>query len=216
MVYRELFLRALTCLIGVPLVVLLIYLGSPYVEGLVLVLLGGLVVEWVTLNKKTAFQSLKGLSIFLSGGVYIITAMVFLLGWRHQPKLILWLLSIVWATDIGAYFVGSSIGGPKLAPAISPHKTWSGFVGGIIVGMAAGWAAVGYTDVSLPLSLWETLLILTVAAQGGDLIESGVKRYFGVKDSGTILPGHGGLLDRLDSLLLVVICYQLLLIFVKL
>ena len=82
--------------------------------------------------------------------------------------------------------------------------------------MAAGWALSSYAGVAIPLSLFGTLLIVSVAAQIGDLIESGVKRYFDVKDSGNIIPGHGGLLDRLDSLLLVAIFYKLLLILVKL
>lgn len=142
-------------------------------------------------------------------------AAFFLLSWRGCPLLILWLLSIVWATDIGAYFVGSYLGGPKLASRISPRKTWSGFVGGIICAMGVGYWINSYMAIHPPLFLPATLLVLSVAAQGGDLIESGVKRYFGVKDSGNIIPGHGGLLDRLDSLLLVVICYRLLLIFVK-
>jgi phosphatidate cytidylyltransferase len=186
------------------------------VDGLVYLLLVGMLVEWFNMNKKTVFQSLKGISIFLSGALYIAIAVGFLLSWRHQPGLILWLLSIVWATDIGAYFVGSYFGGPKLAPRISPRKTWSGFVGGTVFGMVAGWALSSYAGVAIPLSLFGTLLIVSVAAQIGDLIESGVKRYFDVKDSGNIIPGHGGLLDRLDSLLLVAIFYKLLLILVKL
>ena len=214
--HNELFLRVITCLVGVPMFISLICLGSPYVDGLVYLLLVGMLVEWFNMNKKTVFQSLKGISIFLSGALYIAIAVGFLLSWRHQPGLILWLLSIVWATDIGAYFVGSYFGGPKLAPRISPRKTWSGFIGGTVFGMAAGWALSSYAGVAIPLSLFGTLLIVSVAAQIGDLIESGVKRYFDVKDSGNIIPGHGGLLDRLDSLLLVAIFYKLLLILVKL
>ena len=213
--HNELFLRVVTGLIGVPLVVILICLGSPYLDGLAYLLLAGMLIEWLNLNKKTAFRSLKGMSLFLSGGLYIVTAIVFLLSWRHQPWLIVWLLSIVWATDIGAYFIGSYFGGPKLAPRISPRKTWSGFVGGILVGMVAGWSISTYTVINSPLSLPITVLLLSIAAQLGDLLESRIKRYFGVKDSGNIIPGHGGLLDRLDSLLFVAICYQMLLILMK-
>ena len=100
---------------------------------------------------------------------------------RHEPDGIrnaLWALAIVWATDIGAYFAGRSIGGPKLAPRVSPNKTWAGLVGGIVL--------------ATPL--------LAILAQGGDLYESWLKRRAGVKDSGSVIPGHGGFLDRLDGM----------------
>ncbi|RZI45898.1 CDP-archaeol synthase [Candidatus Finniella inopinata] len=213
--YNELFLRVLTALIGVPLVVAIIWLGSPYLDGLAYLLLAGMATEWLALNKKTALISVKGFGIFLSGGLYITTAMVCLLTWCSEPWLILWLLCIVWATDIGAYFVGSYLGGPKLAPSISPGKTWSGFFGGLVCGVAAGWVLYSFAAIALPISLLGTLLIITVASQVGDLIESRVKRHFKVKDSGTIIPGHGGLLDRLDSLLFVAICYKLLFVLSK-
>ena len=214
--YNELFLRIITALIGVPLIVTIIYLGSPYLNGLVYLLLAGMLREWFILNKKTAFLSLKDFSIFLSGGLYITTAMFCLLTWCSETWLVLWLLGIVWATDIGAYVVGSTFKGPKLAPSISPGKTWSGFFGGLVCGVAAGWALQSYAAIVLPISLLGTLVIITVASQVGDLIESRVKRHFKVKDSGTIIPGHGGLLDRLDSLLFVAICYKLLLVLAKL
>jgi phosphatidate cytidylyltransferase len=114
---------------------------------------------------------------------------------------ILWLLAVVWAADIGAYFTGRAIGGPKLAPAISPGKTWSGFAGGmvlaVLVGGGGGWLKAG--DVSLPAVA--VAAVVAVASVAGDLLESWVKRRFGAKDSGTIMPGHGGVLDRIDGLL---------------
>jgi len=120
------------------------------------------------------------------------------LGWQT----LLWTLGIVWATDIGAYAAGRAIGGPKLLPRVSPKKTWAGLAGGVLsaalVGAyAARWSGMGIAGLSL-LSAG-----LAVVAQAGDLAESWVKRYFGVKDSSGIIPGHGGVLDRVDGLLAV-------------
>lgn len=118
-----------------------------------------------------------------------------------------YLFAVVWATDILALFAGRRIGGPKLAPSISPKKTWSGAIAGALGGVAAGAAvaAVGSNLLNLPktniLAATGLALLLSVVAQGGDLLESAVKRRFGVKDSGRIIPGHGGLMDRLDGFL---------------
>jgi phosphatidate cytidylyltransferase len=112
-----------------------------------------------------------------------------------------WLLLLVWATDIGAYAAGRLIGGPLLLPVVSPKKTWAGLVGGVVsaglVGLGVGLA------LSLPHPAWLAVAsgVLAVVAQAGDLMESWVKRRWGVKDSSNIIPGHGGLLDRVDGLL---------------
>ena len=120
---------------------------------------------------------------------------------RDQPRGLLfafWTLALVWACDMGAFFVGRWIGGPRLAPAISPNKTWAGLIGGVA---AAGvLAAVLHVGFGLPWRLTLATPALAIASQGGDLFESWLKRRAGVKDSGTLLPGHGGLLDRLDGL----------------
>ncbi len=118
------------------------------------------------------------------------------------PMTLLWLLMIVWATDTAAYFAGKLIGGPLLAPSISPKKTWAG-LGGAMVGAAAAGVAVGLIGgASLSVSMIAVIaMILAVVAQGGDLAESFVKRRFGVKDASALIPGHGGLLDRVDGLM---------------
>jgi phosphatidate cytidylyltransferase len=113
---------------------------------------------------------------------------------------ILWLLLTVWATDTGAYVAGRSLGGPRLAPRFSPNKTWSGFAGGALSAAIVGWAAAGQADAAAALVVAASIG-MSVAAQAGDLAESMAKRRFGAKDSGQIIPGHGGLLDRLDGLL---------------
>ncbi len=122
---------------------------------------------------------------------------------------LLWLLAVVWATDIGAYAVGRTLGGPRLAPRLSPRKTWSGFAGGIAAAALAG----GATALSLGRSPAVPVLLsagLAIVAQFGDLAESAAKRRFGVKDSSGLIPGHGGFLDRLDGLLAVIPAVALL------
>lgn len=120
---------------------------------------------------------------------------------RDQPRGLLfgfWTLALVWMCDIGAYFAGRAIGGPRLAPEISPNKTWAGLAGGVIA--ASALAAVLHATWGLPWRLTLATPALAIASQGGDLFESWLKRRAGVKDSGSLLPGHGGLLDRLDGL----------------
>ena len=111
---------------------------------------------------------------------------------------LMFVLLVVWATDIGGYFAGRGIGGPKLWPRVSPKKTWAGALGSVAasLGVAAGFAACGLGN-AVPLLLVSA--VLTVVSQLGDLFESAVKRRFGVKDSSHLIPGHGGLLDRLDG-----------------
>lgn len=119
--------------------------------------------------------------------------------------LVLFTVLAVAMTDIGAYFTGRQIGGPKLAPAISPGKTWAGLGGGIVAAAIAGGIASGFTP--YPQSIFLCILmgaLLAILAQAGDLFESWVKRHVGAKDSGTLIPGHGGLLDRVDGLTLTV------------
>jgi phosphatidate cytidylyltransferase len=109
----------------------------------------------------------------------------------------IWALALVWATDIGAYAAGRTIGGPKLAPRLSPNKTWAGLIGG--VALASLLAGVMHAQYGLPMRLTLATPLLAVLAQAGDLYESWLKRRAGVKDSGTLIPGHGGVLDRLDG-----------------
>lgn len=113
----------------------------------------------------------------------------------------LFLFAVVWATDILAYFVGRAIGGPKLAPRISPGKTWSGAIGGAVSAVVAG-SLVAYFLVPGGV-LWAALvaLVLSACSQSGDLFESFIKRRFGVKDSSHLIPGHGGVMDRVDGLI---------------
>lgn len=143
--------------------------------------------SWTTVGLAYAGFSALSLAYLRSGDHAGLTAILFL-------------FATVWATDILAYFVGRAVGGPKLAPAISPGKTWSGAVGGAVGGLAAGLLAGKLAGVpNLPL-LGIVALLLSVVSQIGDLFESWVKRRCGVKDSGAIIPGHGGVMDRVDGL----------------
>jgi phosphatidate cytidylyltransferase len=128
---------------------------------------------------------------------------VALIWMREQPQgfaLVIWTLGIVWSTDILAYFAGRAIGGPKLAPAISPNKTWAGLVGGVTAAGVASMAIALAAGWGWPLAFLLAGTALGGVAQAGDLFESWLKRRAGVKDSGGLLPGHGGLMDRLDGL----------------
>jgi phosphatidate cytidylyltransferase len=118
-------------------------------------------------------------------------------------------LLIVWVTDIGGYFAGRGLGGPKLWPRVSPKKTWAGAIGGFIASLAiaAGFASFGFGKMG-PLLLLGAAL--SIASQLGDLFESAVKRRFGVKDSSHIIPGHGGLLDRLDGFVAAIVLAALI------
>lgn len=115
---------------------------------------------------------------------------------------VLFLFLVVWASDIGAYVAGRAMGGPKLWPAVSPNKTWSGAAGGLAAAIAIGLGvALAFTPGASLFAVVAVAVLLGVASQAGDLLESAIKRHFHVKDSSRLIPGHGGLLDRLDGVL---------------
>ncbi len=116
-------------------------------------------------------------------------------------EIVLWILLVVWSTDIGAYFSGKSIGGPKIAPSISPKKTWAGLIGGMISAAVISYIFAEITELYDPLVLGVSGAVLAVVSQMGDFFESHIKRKFDAKDSSKLIPGHGGLFDRVDGLL---------------
>ena len=148
-----------------------------------------------------------GAAWYLGGFAYALAAALALLWIRDRADnglaLLLWLFALVWMVDIGGYFAGRAIGGPKLAPAISPNKTWAGLYGGVAAATLVGGSWALFTG--LPTILLLIAPLFAVVAQGGDLFESWMKRRAGLKDSGDMLPGHGGVFDRLDGLLPVAI-----------
>lgn len=130
----------------------------------------------------------------------------------------MWFIFMVWSVDIGGYIIGSSLKGPKLAPSISPNKTWSGLIGGVILSISVSFIYMYATKniFNLPMPLSEQLkfaelgAFIAVIAQIGDLAESAIKRHLGIKDSSNLIPGHGGIFDRIDGLIFaapVVYCY---------
>ncbi len=175
----------------------LVGLGSIWIGGFVwLVCVGllgaGMAAEWLILCRRRPGLRWVGLAYIMPA----ILALVWLRGLPDGLRWVAFLAAVVWSGDIGAYLVGRLVGGPRLAPRISPGKTWSGAVGGTLCAVLAGVAASsGDVVAALPA------LGLSLAAQGGDLLESALKRHFGVKDSSRVIPGHGGLLDRLDGVL---------------
>ncbi|MCK0071016.1 phosphatidate cytidylyltransferase [Kordiimonas laminariae] len=137
------------------------------------------------------------------GAIYLFVALFSIALLRMQDAhglLVFWVFISVWAMDVGGYFAGKSIGGPKLAPKVSPKKTWAGLIGGMLlaalVSAVISWA-FAWNDIYL---LSFAGFVLAFIAQIGDLYESAIKRRFGVKDSGALIPGHGGILDRVDGL----------------
>lgn len=244
----DLALRVVSGLVLAPLAVLLVYLGAPYLDLLVLFLGAAMAWEWVRLCGEgeldppgyaviaavgtalaagalrhysiagwiiaagamaaavlAARSSRQGSFWYALGTLYTALPCLAVIWLRESPQqgreIVLWLLFVVWATDIGAYVAGRTIGGPKMAPRISPNKTWAGLAGGMacagLVGAVAAWT-LGGPGIAL---LAVVSILLAGVAQAGDLLESALKRRFGAKDSSHLIPGHGGLLDRLDGLL---------------
>lgn len=140
-----------------------------------------------------------------AGALYIGLPLLAVVWLRSDETLgrqtVIWMLGVVWAADIGAYAAGKTIGGPKLAPSISPNKTWAGLLGAVAAAGVAGAACASWTGAEGLVGLALASALLGLVSQGGDLLESAMKRRFNVKDSSNMIPGHGGLLDRVDALL---------------
>ena len=195
------------------LMVALVWGGGPSlftlkVASLVGVVWWGFVLLWLARPRLGAVDSHAARSFKLLAGSLCVVPAWCALGWLHWedplgPRWTLFALALVWAADSGAYFAGSKFGKRKLAPSISPGKTWEGVFGGLLASLLL--AALVLPLLGLAWSSLPALALLTLVTAGisvvGDLFESLMKRHSGVKDSGAIFPGHGGLMDRLDSLL---------------
>ncbi len=157
----------------------------------------------------------EGDAAWLGFGTIWVAVPCVLLLWLARPDIggratVLWLFAVVWATDIGAYVFGRAIGGPRLAPSWSPNKTWAGLIGGTVCAGIVGCATTLVLEGVPALPLVAASAGLAIVEQFGDLAESVAKRRFGVKDSSGLIPGHGGLLDRLDGLLAAIPAVALL------
>ena len=216
----DLGVRTVSALVMVAIAGTALWLGGNVWAVLVAMIATGVYYEWAQLVRAFETRSAQRLLWMIGGFLYLAIAAFLLLKLRMGPFGVartLLLVGVVIAIDIGAYFAGRTFGGPKIAPAISPSKTWAGLIGGMLGATAVLTAyfywflcydpAFGHCALrSLGMALPKALLggvVLAVVAQAGDFFESWMKRRAGVKDSGTLIPGHGGLFDRVDGLLAV-------------
>jgi phosphatidate cytidylyltransferase len=211
--WSDLRLRVLSAAVLAPLALICIWLGGWLFAAVLIAGTVGLLVEWVGMVRIGHGTPAS----LVAGAAYILLAAGGLIWLRADPVAgranLVFLLVLVWASDIGAYVAGRAIGGPRLAPRISPGKTVAGALGGLLAAVTFGVIAALPTYAPTYAVPWRAGVLaglLGVVAQGGDLGESFVKRYFGVKDSGRLIPGHGGLLDRLDALMAVALAASLL------
>lgn len=220
--HKGLSLRIVSGVLLAPLVIFAIVYGDWPFAVLLALAIGLSIFEWLQMSRLAQYPVLN----LVPGLVYIVvcfSAIVQLrLGFADGAGLTLVLLLSVWASDIGAYFSGKAIGGPKMAPAISPNKTWAGLIGGMAASTAmftlyvlylGPWlaSATGWNLAALQAApLFIVLLLgasITLSGQAGDLLVSMEKRKVGVKDTGNLIPGHGGILDRIDALLLAALVF---------
>ena len=155
----------------------------------------------------TAILGKKDFKFAVAGGFYALLPVLSLIWLREYLQggayIILWAMIIVWSMDTGAYFAGKKIGGPKMSPKISPNKTWAGLAGGALLALITGTVSAKFFGFEPLYQIVVIAVVLAIWSQIGDLAESAVKRKFKVKDSGAIIPGHGGILDRVDGILFV-------------
>jgi phosphatidate cytidylyltransferase len=198
---NELLIRTITGLILIAAALVAAVVGGNLLAVFVAAIATLMFYEWTRIVRGW------GAAWHVSGFVYALLPALALLWVRerdvHGLELLIWTFIVTWSTDIGAYFAGRSFGKRRLAPTISPNKTVEGLYGGIAAATLLGGAWAMATGLGTPLLALAP--VLAVAAQGGDLFESGMKRRAGVKDSGAWLPGHGGALDRLDGLVPVAV-----------
>lgn len=205
--FRGLLPRILSSIVLGPPFVAAIWYGFPWIDLVIAAAAPILLGEWLRLTGRRPIVRTLALA-------YTLAAIVALLWLRHQPphgrETLLWVVACVIATDTGGYFLGSLAGGARLAPAISPSKTWSGLIGAICFAAVVSSACGLAFDLGDTFSLALTGGAIAIVAQAGDLIESAAKRRAGLKNSGNLIPGHGGLLDRVDGLIAAVLAIAVL------
>lgn len=213
---NSLFLRIVSAMLLMPVVLAALVLGGWFFVAMIALAIIISLREWYKMSLLLAEPLLLG----SMGALYILFCFMAFSHLRivenHGAGMALALILSVWASDTGAYFAGKTIGGPKMAPTISPNKTWAGLIGGVVSSTAAlvvyalyvgPMISFGFYDLTFPqgATVPELAILgafITISGQAGDLLISKMKRKVGVKDTGQLIPGHGGLLDRIDSLLL--------------
>ena len=190
--WSDLRLRVISAAILAPAALFCVWFGGWLYDVMLLAGFAGVVWEWGRMCRWRPLPLLLGI-------LYAAAALCSLWGWRviGGAIAIYVLLAIVWCSDAGAYAVGRLVGGRRLAPSVSPGKTWSGAAGGLVAAIIAAMVVSGTASVQGVAAA----AVLGIASQLGDLAESAAKRSYNVKDSGHLIPGHGGLLDRLDGLM---------------
>lgn len=210
-------MRVVSAVVMVAVAGAALWLGNWYWSAFVALVALGVFFEWSRLTMAFARSMMAKLLWHFAGLLYIGIAatVIAVLRWdAYGLGPLALMLALVVAVDVGAYLVGRTVGGPKIAPKISPSKTWAGLFGGIVgAGIVMGTTIYLLAEPPLPIStlLWALVVAVSAAviAQVGDFFESWMKRRAGVKDSGNLLPGHGGLFDRLDGLLAVAFAFAL-------
>ncbi len=203
--WADLRLRTLTAVLLGPAILAVLWVGGTAFLTLIVLVALGLAWEWLGLCRAGRWPWFARIV-----GIAAVILWACLLGWlRSDPAAgranVIGLAFVIWASDIGAYLAGRLIGGPRLAPRISPGKTWSGAAGGVLAATAvAACTAIALTQKPYFLSALLIGGFISICGQAGDLAESLIKRRAGVKDSGRLVPGHGGLLDRLDAMMAAV------------
>lgn len=203
--------RFISAIVLIPIAIFIIYSSKIVFTVFVIAMAILMAFEWITIVKteeETNMWRILGL-------IYIILpsgSLVYIRNAANGADIVLWLFLVVWATDIAGLIVGKTVKGPKLAPSISPNKTWSGLIGGVLASMFVGLLSSVIFKESASFFIILSG-ILAVVEQASDLVESKFKRTFGVKDSGNIIPGHGGIMDRVDGLTLTAPVVALIMIF---
>jgi phosphatidate cytidylyltransferase len=191
--------RIISSLVMIPIALFAIFVSQKLFIFLVIVVAVLMAFEWSEMSRKMPDKKKWRLIGFLYISVPLYCAVSIRI---LDDEILFWMFAIIWATDIFAFFAGKSLGGAKIAPTISPNKTWSGLIGGVLASLGIG----AISAIIFPGSIIFFLIIsvlISIVEQISDLVESKFKRIFGVKDSGDIIPGHGGVLDRLDGMILV-------------
>ncbi len=191
--------RVVTALILIPFALYAIFYSKNLFILIAIAVAMMMTVEWIDMTKNQPDQK----KWRIIGFFYILIPVYSVIKIRlYDADILFWMFAVIWATDIFAFFAGRTLGGTKLAPNISPNKTWSGLAGGVVASVIIGFMS-SFMFAGGVLFFVFISAFLALIEQASDLLESKFKRICGVKDSGTIIPGHGGVLDRLDGMMLV-------------
>jgi phosphatidate cytidylyltransferase len=201
--------RVLSALVLAPIAIAAVYFGG-WLFGIFWAIAAAVALwEWTRMSGGLR-RPLWLVAGIVYAGLLLIAPVLLRADPSYGVTAILFLFAIVWTTDIAGYFAGRAFGGPKLAPSISPKKTWSGAIAGLAGAMIVVAIAARFIPQTHIAALLVVAIVLSVVSQAGDLAESAMKRHFGVKDSSQIIPGHGGVMDRLDGFWAAVVCAALI------